>query len=323
MFGRNYKLRKYNIRKKAVIFISILFSVLILSLSGCSVQTPSDKGNGVQNTEYGNTAEDTEKSSTAGIRIHFIDVGQADSILVQQGSSTMLVDAGNNDDSDLVVNYLKENGVKRIDYLIGTHPHEDHIGGLDKVIDEFDIGKIYMPKVTSNTKTYEDVLKAIKSKNLKISSPTPGFEFKIGDASCTILAPNSKEYDNLNEYSIVTKVVYKDTSFMLTGDAGSISEKEMIGKGYDLSADVLKLGHHGSSSSTTKTFLDKVNPKYAVVSAGKDNDYGHPHKTTMDKLKSRGIKLYRTDESGTIICTSDGKTIKFNADPGSYSYGKK
>lgn len=256
-----------------------------------------------------------------GLKVHFIDVGQADSILIQQEDFNMLVDAGNNNDSQLVLDYLKENGVKKLDYVVGTHPHEDHIGGLDKVIEEFDIEKVYMPKVTTNTKTFEDVLNAVKKKGLKITSPTPGSEFKLGDAVCTIFGPNGKEYEDLNDYSIVIKVTYKDTSFLLTGDAEGICEKEMLSKGFDISADVLKLGHHGSGSSTTKAFLDKVNPKYAIVSAEKGNDYGHPHKSTMDKLKSKEIAVYRTDESGTIVCTSDGKSLKFNVKPGSYSYG--
>lgn len=256
-----------------------------------------------------------------GLKVHFIDVGQADSILIQQGDSNMLVDAGNNNDSQLVLDYLKENGVKKLDYAVGTHPHEDHIGGLDKVIEEFQIGKVYMPKVTTNTKTFKDVLNAVKEKGLKITSPTPGSEFKLGDAKCIVFGPNGKEYEDLNDYSIVIKVIYKGTSFLFTGDAEGISEKEMLSKGFDVSVDVLKLGHHGSSSSTTKAFLDKVNPKYAIVSAGKGNDYGHPHKSTMDKLKSRDIAVYRTDECGTIVCTSDGKNLKFNVKPGSYTNG--
>lgn len=317
-------MKKHSIKDKTILFISALLSIFILFLLGCSIEVPIDeeKGNNTQVIAEKKPTEVLQEASDPVIKLHFIDVGQADSILVQQGSSTMLIDAGNNDDSDLVVNYLRKNGVKKIDYLVGTHPHEDHIGGIDKVIEEFDIGKIYMPKATSNTKTYEDVLKAIKAKKLKISSPTPGTKFNIGDAECTIFAPNGKEYEDLNEYSVVIKVVYKESSFMLTGDAEGTSEKEMIAKGFDLSADVLKLGHHGSGSSSTKAFLDKVNPKYAIVSAGKDNDYGHPHRATMDKMKSRGIKIYRTDERGTIVCTSDGMTIKFNVKPGSYLYGK-
>lgn len=298
--------------KKNISFIAAVLVILIYFIFNGTIEIPVN-----QDTK----PKVEDNFSDAGFKMHFIDVGQADSILIQQGDFNILVDGGNNDDSQLVIDYLKKNKVKKLDYVVGTHPHEDHIGGLDKVIEEFQIGKVYMPKVTANTKTFEDVLNAVKKKGLKITSPTPGSEFKLGDANCMILGPNGKEYEDLNDYSIVIKVTYKQTSFLLTGDAEGICEKEMLSKGFDISADLLKLGHHGSGSSTTKAFLDKVNPKYAIVSAAKGNDYGHPHKSTMDKLKSREIIVYRTDESGTIVCTSDGKNLKFNVKPGSYSYG--
>ncbi|NLY46737.1 MAG: hypothetical protein GX053_12250 [Tissierella sp.] len=176
-----------------------------------------------------------------------------------------------------------------------------------------------MPKVNHTTKTYEDVLLAIQNKGLKITAPTPGSTFNLGQAKFTILAPNSSSYEDLNNYSIVIKMEYGNNSFLFTGDAEDISENEMISKGFDLSADVLKVGHHGSSSSTTQTFLNKVNPKYAVIMVGNDNSYGHPHEETMNKLKSKGITVYRTDENGTIIAISDGTNITFNTNPGSYT----
>lgn len=253
------------------------------------------------------------------LKVHFIDVGQADSILIQQGNNAMLIDAGNNGDSETVKNYISKQGIKKLDYVIGTHPHEDHIGGLDYVINNFEIGKIYMPKATSNTKTFEDVVTTIKNKGMQITTPVPGDSFKLGEADCKILAPNSASYKDLNNYSIVIQVTYKNNSFMFTGDAEAISETEILNKGFDVKADVLKIGHHGSSSSTSDEFLKKVSPKYAVISAGKDNDYGHPHKETMKRLKDSGITVYRTDESGTIICTSDGNNISFNTKSGSYN----
>ena len=258
-------------------------------------------------------------SANNQLKVHFIDVGQADSILIQQGNNAMLIDAGNNEDSETVKNYIAKQGIKKLDYVIGTHAHEDHIGGLDYVINNFEIDKIYMPKATSNTKTFEDVVTAIKNKEMKITTPVPGDSFKLGEADCKILAPNSASYKDLNNYSIVIKVTYKNNSFMFTGDAEAISETEMLNKGFDVKADVLKVGHHGSSSSTSDEFLKKVSPKYAVISAGKDNDYGHPHKEIMKKLKDSGIAVYRTDESGTIIFTSDGNNISFNTKSGSYS----
>jgi competence protein ComEC len=254
------------------------------------------------------------------LKVHYINVGQADSILLQQGSSSMLIDAGNNGDDKTVKNYISQQGITKLDYIVGTHPHEDHIGGMDYIINSFQIGKIYMPKATSTTKTYQDVINAISNKGMQINVPKPGDTFKLGDATCTILAPNSSSYEDLNNYSIVIKVTFGSNSFMFDGDAEDISENEMLAKGYDISADVLKVGHHGSSSSTTQAFLNKVNPKYAVISVGKGNDYGHPHKTTMEKLQEKGIKVYRTDENGTIVATSDGKVITFNTNPGSYAY---
>lgn len=268
-----------------------------------------------------NQQKDTSNVSVnKKLKVHFIDVGQADSILIQTpDGKSMLIDAGNNADGQAVVSYLKGQGVSKIDILVGTHPHEDHIGGMDNVINSFEIGQIYMPKVSHTTKTYEDVLTAISRKGLKITSPTPGSTFSLGEVRFTILAPNSSTYEDMNDYSIVLKMEYGNTSFLFTGDAEQVSENEIIAKGYNLKADVLKVGHHGSSSSTSQAFLDKVSPKYAVIMVGSDNNYGHPHKETMDKLEAKGIPVYRTDENGTIVATSDGNNITFNTQPGSYT----
>jgi beta-lactamase superfamily II metal-dependent hydrolase/putative cell wall-binding protein len=249
------------------------------------------------------------------LRVNYIDVGQADSILLQQGSNSMLIDAGNNADSELVEKYISDKGITKLDYVIGTHPHEDHIGGLDYIINSFQIGQIYMPKATSTTKTFEDVVTAIKSKGMKATVPTPGESFKLGEATCTILAPNGSGYSDVNNESIVIKVTFGSNSFLFTGDAEDVSENEMLSKGYNLKADVLKIGHHGSTSSTTQSFLNAVNPKYAVISVGEGNTYGHPAKETMDRLNSQKISVYRTDESGDIIAISDGTKITFNVNP--------
>ena len=277
-----------------------------------------------ENTNIETAAVNISKTEVKGeLKVHYIDVGQADSILLQQGSNSMLIDAGNNGDSELVKKYITDQGITKLDFLVGTHPHEDHIGGLDYVINSFKIGKIYMPKRTATTKTFTDVVKAITAKGLKASVPTPGESFKLGEAICTILAPNGSGYEDPNNDSIVIKVSFGGNSFLFTGDAEDISEKEMLSKNYDLKADVLKVGHHGSKSSTAQGFLDKVSPKYAVVSVGKGNDYGHPVQSTMDKLKNKNIAVYRTDENGTIIATSNGKDVSFNVKPGSYNGSKE
>lgn len=294
------------------------------SVSSSASQTDSsagtDSGNGSAGSQDAADANpDGKKKDNASVngelKVHFIDVGQADSILIQQGSENMLIDAGNNDDEKTLKNYLSNIGVSEFKYVVGTHAHEDHIGSLDYVMNSFKVGKIYFPKATSTTKTFENLAKAVKNKGMQFTVPNVGETFNIGDAKCTVLAPNGTSYDDANNYSIVIKLEYGNNSFLFTGDAEDVSEEEMLAKGFDLRADVLKAGHHGSSSSSTDAFLNAVNPKYAVISVGKDNDYGHPHKETLQKFSSKGINVYRTDESGTIVATSDGNNITFSASP--------
>ncbi len=182
-------------------------------------------------------------------------------------------------------------------------------------MNSFKVGKIYFPKTTSTTKTFQNLVKAVQNKGMQFTEPKVGETFNLGDAKCTILAPNGESYDDANNYSIVIKLEYGNTSFLFTGDAEDVSEKEMLSNGLNLKADVLKVGHHGSKSSSTDKFLDAVNPKYAVISVGKDNDYGHPNAETLQKFFSRGIEVYRTDESGTIVTTSDGNNISFKTAP--------
>lgn len=300
-------------------FLSLLVTILLLfSLSACSIST---SGSGTQ--QGGTTTPPSEQAEPSGgiLKIHYIDVGQGDSILLQQGGHNMLIDTGTNDSTDSLISYLSKQNIGKIDYLVLTHPHEDHIGGADKVIEKFNVGTIIMPKITQTTKTYKDVVAAMNTKKLKAEAPVPGSAFKLGDANCEILGPINSNKEDLNTYSIVMKVTFGSNSFMFTGDAQTSNEKDMIKKGYNLKADVLKVGHHGSRTSSSEAFLEAVNPKYAVISCGKGNDYGHPHKEIMDRLQKLGIKVYRTDESGTIICTSDGKNISFNCSPGSYKPG--
>jgi len=256
------------------------------------------------------------------VKVHFIDVGDADCILIQQGNKSMLIDAGNNTDEDVIKKYLLKLGINKLDIIIGTHVDEDHIGSMDAIINDFEIGKIYIPESNITTKYLEDVMNAVRKKGLQVTVPVSGQSIKLGEAVCTILAPVSRGYERLNNYSIVIKLKYGNTSFLFTGDAESVSEREMMRRGFDLSANVLKLGHHGSIRSTTDEFLKRVNPQYAVIMVGGNNNYRHPHKRTMEKLKVKGIKVYRTDENGTVVAVSDGENILFNKKPGSYNYNK-
>ena len=258
---------------------------------------------------------------TGTLKVHFIDVGQADSILIQQGDHAMLIDGGNRADDTTVKSYLDSQGITDLEYVVGTHVHEDHIGGLSYIINSFKVGKVYFPRQTATTKVFESFVTAVKNKGLNFTIPEVGKTFKLGEAVCTILAPRGSYYSGSNDYSIALKVVYGNNSFLFTGDAEATSEMEMVSGGLNLKADVLKLGHHGSKTATVVNFLKAVNPKYAVVSVGKGNQYGLPNKSVMDRLKDSGIPVYRTDESGTIVATSDGNSIVFNKKPGSYSYG--
>ena len=250
-------------------------------------------------------------NESTGLKVHFIDVGQGDSILIQDEGASLLIDAGDNGKEELLVDYIKKQRIETLNHVIGTHPHSDHIGGLDAVLEEFTVENFYMPKLIHNTKTFEDVIKVVKKSKLKITEPIPGKQFLLDTAEVTILAPNSSSYSNLNNYSIVVKVDYGNTSFLFTGDAEELSEEEMLEHEYDLSSDVLKVAHHGSNTSTSPEFLQAVNPRFAVISVGIGNRYGLPDNETIEQLKERNIKVYRTDEDGTVIATSDGENINF------------
>ncbi len=283
--------------------LSLSLAVLLSTLSlGCK------QANAIGTTNKETT--NAQVTSLNNIKVHYIDVGQGDSELIQIGNQNILIDAGCNDNKSL--NYLKSQGITKLDYVLATHPHEDHIGGMTSVINNFEIGEFYAPKVTHTTRTFENMVKALQNKGLKITAPNVGDTLTIGNATMQFLAPNSATYQDMNNYSIACKLKYGNTSYVFMGDAESLSEGEILAKQLDISADVLKLAHHGSHSSTSQAFLDKVNPKYAIVSCGKGNDYGHPHQETIDKLNKKGIEILRTDVSGTIISTSDGNNINFN-----------
>lgn len=242
------------------------------------------------------------------LKVHFLDVGQGDSIFIELPTNeTILIDASIKDASNKIINYLREENVSKIDYVFATHPHSDHIGGMSAVIKAFDIGQIYMPKAVTTTKTYENLLLTIKDKNLKIKTAKAGNTIiDTDDLKLVVLAPNQDSYESLNNYSIVLKLTYKEKSFLFMGDAETLSEKEITG---DVEADVLKVGHHGSRTSTSQAFLNKVNPSYAVISVGLNNDYKHPHQEVIDRLEKKNIKIYRTDQNGDIMFTTDGYNI--------------
>ncbi|MGI9862573.1 ComEC/Rec2 family competence protein [Moorella naiadis] len=258
------------------------------------------------------TATPTPPLDAAGkLRVHFLDVGQGDAILLQlPDNKNILIDAGSNEAGPTVIKNLKEYGVTQLDYVIGTHPHEDHIGGLAQVIAAFPVGKVYLPRVTHNTDTYRDLLLAIKNKGLQATEAKAGASLPLGeDVQATFVSPAKSNYEDLNDYSAVLHLTYGKTTFLFTGDAGTTAEQEMLAAHQPLKADVLKVAHHGSRTATSTAFLKAVSPRYAVISVGQGNDYGHPHVQTLQRLQKAGAKIYRTDQEGTITAVSDGEKV--------------
>lgn len=255
-------------------------------------------------------------SGSTEAQVYFIDVGQGDSELIRLKDSgiDILIDAGTRSTKQELTDYLKELGVDDIDILIGTHPHEDHIGGMAKIIEEFPIGTLYLPEtseeMTPTTKTYESLLDAAESKNVTVRTAAAGdVLLEQGNTSFKVLSPSHTDYDNLNDYSIVTRLKVGDTAFLFQGDAETPVEEEILDSGADVSCDVIKLGHHGSSTSSSRAYLEAANPSAAVISCGVGNEYGHPHRETMDLLKKLSITPYRTDTQKTLLAETDGKNI--------------
>ncbi|MBR2471605.1 MAG: MBL fold metallo-hydrolase [Clostridia bacterium] len=279
----------------------ILIFVLILSLCGCNF------------VYLQNEIPVPDGSSFA---VHYIDVGQADSALVICDDKAMLIDGGNVDDSQLIVSYLKKMDIDFLDYVVCTHAHEDHVGGLSGALSYADAGRVFAPESESDSKAYRNFKKKVAAQGIDIEHPIDGDEFSLGSSTVQILGPIYEDEDDLNNTSIVLKVIYGETSFLFTGDAERDEEHDIIDEGYDLSATVLKVGHHGSDTSSSYRFLREVMPEYAIISVEKDNSYGHPHDEPLSRLKDVGAEIYRTDECGDIIAESDGITVKIYTEKG-------
>ncbi|MGG4393852.1 ComEC/Rec2 family competence protein [Paenibacillus thiaminolyticus] len=284
---------------KTYLYITLTL-IFVLLLAACSSVNPA-------------VHESVQPQQPLGtLQVFYLDVGQGDSTLIKTPKGQhILIDGGDNHKGQDVVEYLESLGITQLDVVIATHPDADHIGGLDTVIDAIPVKSVYAPKVSHTTNTYRDFLMAVKNRGLKIKTAKAGLDIPLEGVTAEFVAPVAEYGKDLNAWSAVLRLTYGNTSFLFTGDAEARSEADMSKLPEPLHADVLKVGHHGSDTSTSQEFLDAVQPTYAVISAGVDNKYGHPKKVIMNRLKKAGVEIYRTDKQGTITAISDGTNIKW------------
>lgn len=303
----------FNIKKFIAVFLA-----LSLSLAGCS-----QPGNVLQDSTPGKQVSNVQSKGGKDLEVHFIDVGQGSSTLIESDGCFMLVDGGDSKYTSKVVSYLNNQSVERLEYVIATHYDADHLNGVVAALNNYDAGVVIAPDYKAESKIYKSFTNILKEKKIKTTYPETGTKYKIGNAEFTILAPNDTHYDDANDYSVAIKLVNGDNSFILTGDAEIESEYEMLETGIDLSCDVYLAGHHGSKYSSSQAFLKALEPDSVVISAGKDNRYGHPSDETMARFNAAGCSIYRTDQLGDIVAISDGNNITFNVNKSSGGNRKK
>lgn len=295
--------------KKALIYIVLIFLVITTIAEGMGynpVEWLKDKFNGV----YEKCDED--------LTVHFIDVGQGDCIFISSAGKNMLIDCGEASESDTVISYLNKKGIKRLDYVIGTHTHSDHMGGMGDIISNYDVGEVIMPHMADSdipdTMYFERYLDACSGKGLYITEAQLGRVITLGEAKAEIIAPVSEDYSNINNYSIGIILTHGNNDFLFTGDAEKLAEDEMLESGKLEHVRVYKVGHHGSDTSSSADFMKAISPEYAIVMCGAGNSYGHPHDKIVDRLSKYTKQIYRTDLCGTVICESDGVNLQIRTE---------
>ena len=294
----------------------VVLFLIIISILGCSTYENIETPISTICPITAETAEPTEipLPDNSTFTVHYIDVGQADAALVLCDGKTLLIDGGNVADSSLIVAYLKKLNIDYLDYIVCTHAHEDHVGGLSGALSVAGAGVVYAPETTAETDAYNNFVRKAAERNLQITHPEIGNSINLGNSTIQFLGPITENTSEKNNTSIVLKITYGDTSFLFTGDAEQEEEQDIINAGYDLSADVLKVGHHGSDSSTSYVFLREVMPQYAVISVGAGNSYGHPTEEVLSRLRDADVELYRTDLQGDIIAESNGSVISITTE---------
>lgn len=307
-------------RKKWLLSIIATILIGILSLFGINIYEyiPNEDG-GQQQTQGTETFTENDI-----LNLTMVDVGQADGFVFMQDEKTAVIDCGTRSTGKDLVEYLKQSNVTKLDYVVGTHPHDDHMGGMYDVITNFEVGEVIIPKVTKNSITtnwYLKLMNELKTGGYTVTYPNVGDEFTLGKAKMKVIAPFEEPESNLNNYSIVMMVSLGEMDVLMTGDMEKDVEKQILAKNSNIDAEILKLGHHGSDTSSCVEFLEAVNPQYALCSSKVGNKYEHPIKSTMDNLKQRKIPVYRTDESGTVIVKITPKNVEFSCKPGDYLSG--
>jgi len=286
---------------RLVVRFACLF--FVVALFGCSL-TP----------QHGSSYSRIERLEP--LTVHFIDVGQGDSILIQAPLKSVLIDGGNRNDD--AMNYLAALGVEKLDIVISTHPHADHIRGLIRVLETIPVGEVIDPGVVHTTQVFERYLITIDRLGIKFTEGRAGMTRDLGGVMMEIIHPVSPSRRHLNDASVVVKLTHGEVSFLLTGDAELDSEREMLSRGHDVSANILKVGHHGSKTSTSADFLKAVSPKTAVIMCGESNSYGHPHAEVIERLKKAEVNIYRTDRHGTVVINSDGKSYEVRVEKSNF-----